>query len=78
MQQLSVDVVMGHNLRGLRAVAGLSQAELGARCEDNLSSQQISKYELGDNSISCARLIEFVGILNCRVLDFFKGVTPHA
>lgn len=78
MQQHSVDAVMGQNLRGLRAVSGLSQAELGARCDDHLSSQQISKYELGDNAISCARLVEFAGILKCGVLDFFKGVTPHA
>jgi transcriptional regulator with XRE-family HTH domain len=69
-----IDITMGQNLRGLRAVRGLSQAELGAKCEDGLSAQQISKYELGDNQISCSRLVEFARIMGCNILDFFKGV----
>lgn len=69
-----IDAMMGLNLRGLRAVRGLSQADLGAACEAPLSAQQISKYELGENQISCSRLVEFARIMGCNLLDFFRGV----
>lgn len=71
----NIDAAMGKNLRGLRTMRGLAQADLGHYCEDKLSAQQISKYELGENQISCSRLVEFTRILDCKVMDFFKGVT---
>lgn len=73
----NIDVQMGINLRGLRALSGLSQTELGAKCRDGLSAQQISKYELGESQISCARLVEFAAIFKCGLLNFFKGVQKN-
>ena len=78
MQPHDIDVVMGKNLRGLRAVHGFSQAELGAKCEDGLSAQQISKYEQGKDSMSCLRLVEFAKILRYEITDFFSGAKTHA
>jgi len=72
-----IDVTIGLNLQNLRKVRRLTQAQLGELCEDKISSQQISKYEAGTNSISCMRLVEFAAILNVKLLDFFEGVKIH-
>lgn len=70
----NIDALIGQNLRNWRGVAGLSMAELGAQAMPRLSSQQISKYELGVNSISCTRLVDFAHILGRGLLDFFEGI----
>lgn len=69
-----IDIIVGRNLGKLRSAKGLTQKELGDACADRLSSQQISKYELGDNQISANRLAEFAVVLGCSVTDLFEGV----
>lgn len=69
-----IDVTIGFNLHNMRKARGMTQAALGGACEDGISSQQISKYELGENSINCTRLVEFAKILRYNLLDFFDGV----
>lgn len=72
-----IDITIGFNLHNMRKARGLTQAQLGDACEDKITSQQISKYEAGTNSISCTRLVEFAGILKFKLLDFFDGVKRH-
>lgn len=69
-----VDTAIGFNLRSLRKARGVTQEDLGGMCHDQLSSQQVSKYELGENQLSAARLVEFCGLLSCKITDFFVGV----
>ncbi len=70
-----IDKVIGSNLSRLRAIAGLKQGELGDLLPRKLVAQQISKYELGINQASAARLFEFAAVLQCDITDFFTGLT---
>lgn len=69
-----IDNIIGLNLLRIRAAKGLTQKELGALCHDGLSSQQISKYELGGDQVSAERLIDLSRVLECNVTDFFHGI----
>lgn len=73
----NIDVIIGRNIHIMRTSRGMTQTQLGALCEDKISSQQISKYERGENALSCARLVEFAGIFDCKLLDFFDGVKVY-
>lgn len=73
----TVDVVVGQNLRILRTGRTFSQTDLGDACHDKISAQQISKYELGENSVNASRLVEFARVLGCNLLDFFRGVKAN-
>jgi len=73
-----IDIQLGINLRGIRTVErSMTQAELGAKCTDKLSPQQISKYENGEDQISAARLVDFARVFGCNILDFFKGIKTN-
>lgn len=73
-----IDIQIGRNLRVLRTVGcNLTQAELGAKCTNKISPQQISKYENGEDPISCARIVDFAEVLGCELLDFFKGIKAN-
>lgn len=78
MQPDDINVLIGHNLRGIRIARGMTQAQLALLCEGGLSSQQISKYELGIDQVSGSRLVEFANILTCNLIDFFEGVDSDA
>ena len=51
-ESLEIDKCIGRKIRERRKELGMPQAELGKRMKDNLSSQQIQKYERGINRIS--------------------------
>lgn len=70
-----LDKIVGVNLNKYRTVAGFSQKALGNACAENLSSQQISKFELGINRISSIQLVEFAAVCGVTVLDLLAGVT---
>ena len=66
-----VAVRFGLNLRRLRSLAGLSQAELGRRL--GISFQQVQKYERGANNVSVVTLQRLKRLLGCELDDFFAG-----
>lgn len=73
-----INKVIGANLSRLRTQAGHTQASFGDSLPRPLVAQQISKYELGANQASGERLIEFARLLNCPVVEFFRGIdTPE-
>jgi transcriptional regulator with XRE-family HTH domain len=71
-----IDAIIGTNLHTRRVARGMTQAELGRIC--NISPQQISKYELGEDQVCCERLVQFSNILKYPVTDFFDGVAKTA
>jgi transcriptional regulator with XRE-family HTH domain len=66
------DVIVGANLRRLRIGKGCSQDAVAA--EVDLTAQQVSKMEFGENRIGAGRLAMLAEFLGCSILDFFDGV----
>ena len=58
----NIDKYISEKLRIIRLEKGLSQKNLGDMV--GLTFQQIQKYELGKNRITCGRIYEFSKILN--------------
>lgn len=69
-----IDIIIGGNISRMRTMAGFTQKSFGEACNPSITSQQVSKYELGDNSASGVRLCDFAAVLKCRVADLFKGL----
>lgn len=73
-----VDRMVGENLRRLRMIKGVSQAELAEQI--GVSFQQLQKYEKGINRISAGMLYNFTKIFKVRADEFFHlggtGVDP--
>ncbi len=65
-----LDVHFGMRLRAARKKRGISQTELGRR--ENLTFQQIQKYESGRNRISASRLVHMAASLEIPVTWFFE------
>lgn len=74
MLEENIDKIIGANVGRLREAAGYTQATFGAALPEPVSSQQISKYERGDNPISARRLVEFSHLLKVPPFQFFDGV----
>lgn len=53
----------------------MTQEELGKALRDSLSHQQIQKYEKGENSISCARLVQIAEALGVTAGSLLEGVS---
>ena len=70
-----VDVQVGIRIRERRNELGLTQEELGKALRDTLSHQQIQKYEKGENSISCARLVQIAEALGVTAGSLLEGVS---
>jgi transcriptional regulator with XRE-family HTH domain len=66
------DVHVGHRLREVRIMRGLTQTQLGERL--GISFQQVQKYEKGTNRIGSSRLWDMCGILDVPVSFFFEGL----
>lgn len=66
------DVHVGHRLREVRIMRGLTQTQLGERL--GISFQQVQKYEKGTNRIGSSRLWDMCGILDVPVTFFFDGL----
>lgn len=67
------DVHVGHRLREVRIMGGLTQTQLGERL--GISFQQVQKYEKGTNRIGSSRLWDMCGILDVSVSFFFEGLS---
>lgn len=67
-----VDIHVGHKLKQLRVLRGMTQTEVAQGLE--ISFQQVQKYELGRNRISASKLFEISRILKVPTSYFFDGL----
>jgi len=67
-----VDKHIGDKVYSLRLGKGLSREQLAEKI--NVSQQQLTKYEKGDNRISMGRLILIAKALDSTVEYFYEGI----
>lgn len=67
-----IDQILGQRLKRERAMAGLTQGELGKKL--GISPQQVQKYETGLNRVSVSRLLEIADILHCDTKELLSGL----
>jgi len=73
---VSVDVLVGQNIRICRLQKGVSQDELGRRV--GVTFQQIQKYEKGMNRVGASRLSRIAEVLRIPIAALFDGAEPAA
>ena len=73
-----VDIQIGSRIRERRNALGMTQEELGKALRDSLSHQQIQKYEKGENSINCARLVQIAEALGVTAGSLLEGVSSNS
>ncbi|APO65834.1 MULTISPECIES: helix-turn-helix domain-containing protein [Rhizobium] len=66
-----VDILVGRNVRQLRARRRVSQLELGEAL--GLTFQQIQKYEKGTNRVSASKLHQIAVFLGVEISALFEG-----
>jgi transcriptional regulator with XRE-family HTH domain len=66
-----VDIIVGRNVRQLRARGRVSQLELGEAL--GLTFQQIQKYEKGTNRVSASKLHQIAVFLGVEISALFEG-----
>ncbi len=66
-----VDILVGRNVRQLRARRRVSQLELGEAL--GLTFQQIQKYEKGTNRVSASKLHQIAVFLDVEISALFEG-----
>jgi transcriptional regulator with XRE-family HTH domain len=66
-----VDIIVGRNIRQLRALRRVSQLELGEAL--GLTFQQIQKYEKGTNRVSASKLHQIAVFLDVEISVLFEG-----
>ena len=71
----SIDQFIGMRIRERRTVLGLSQRELAQAL--GAQAPLLSKYELGENSVSVSLLYEIASLLNTSPEYFFEGIDDH-
>jgi transcriptional regulator with XRE-family HTH domain len=71
-QANKVDAHVGHQVRTVRLLRGVSQEALGEKL--GLTFQQVQKYEKGVNRIGAGRLYDIAGILGVEVVRFYEGL----
>jgi transcriptional regulator with XRE-family HTH domain len=67
-----VDIHVGHRLRHLRVLRGMTQTDVAQGLD--ISFQQVQKYELGRNRISASKIFDIAKILNVPPAYFFEGL----
>ncbi len=75
-QPHKIDILVGKNLRMLRSVQGLTQAQLAKQI--GITFQQIQKNEKGQNRIGASRLYELSKVLNVNIAAFYKGLDTES
>jgi transcriptional regulator with XRE-family HTH domain len=66
-----MDRFLGHRIRQLRLVAGLTQQQVATQlC---VTSQQVHKYEKGISRFSAGRLLAIARVFDVAVGDLFDG-----
>ncbi|KQV10529.1 Cro/Cl family transcriptional regulator [Rhizobium sp. Root1203] len=71
-----VDIIVGQNIRTLRAKRRISQLELGEALD--LTFQQIQKYEKGSNRVSASKLHQIAVFLDVDISALFEGADAAA
>ncbi|HUK59564.1 MAG TPA: helix-turn-helix transcriptional regulator [Stellaceae bacterium] len=71
-----VDINVGQQLRHARALARMTQAELGRRLR--MSFQLVQKYEQGQIRIAASRLYRMAHLLGLPIEFFFAGLGDGA
>jgi transcriptional regulator with XRE-family HTH domain len=71
-----VDIIVGQNIRTLRAKKRISQLELGEALD--LTFQQIQKYEKGSNRVSASKLHQIAVFLGVDISALFEGANTAA
>lgn len=71
-----LDVIVGKNIKFYRALAGLSQSELGASM-DGITFQQVQKFEKGINRVSSVQLVQAARAMGVAVVDLLDGVADE-
>ena len=66
-----VDRFLGHKIKRLRLLSGMSQQQVAKQL--GLSYQQVHKYEHGSNRVSAGRLLAIARVFNVAVADLFDG-----
>jgi len=69
---VSIDVLVGQNIRISRLQKGWSQGELGRRI--GVTFQQVQKYEKGANRVGASRLSQIAGVLGISIVALFDGI----
>ena len=67
-----VDEAVGRQIRKRRRVLGMSQHQLVRAI--GIASQQIQKYEIGENRLSVSRLVEIAAALDVPITWFFQTI----
>lgn len=70
-----IDVVIGKRVRALRKLKGFNQNEFAQMI--GVTFQQLQKYELATNRISCSRLVVIAEALGVDIADFFDCFSVH-
>ena len=65
-------IEIGKKIKFYRRLKEMSQKDLGNALQEPITSQQIHKYEKGNNDISVVKLFEISKILKIDFLSFFK------
>lgn len=68
----TADIYVGAKIKEARLFRHMGQDVLADKL--GLSFQQIQKYELGQNRVTCGRLYEIAVILGVKVEWFFEGL----
>lgn len=71
-----IDAVIGQRVRALRKLKGLNQNDFAKMI--GVTFQQLQKYELATNRISCSRLVVMAEALGVDVSEFFYNITKSA
>ena len=73
----SIDLYVARKIRYYRQRADLTLNQLAVLLED-ISFQQLQKYESGANRVSSSRLFHIAGILSVPISNFFPRATQDA
>lgn len=71
-----VDEAIGQQIRKRRRMLGMSQHRLAQAV--GVASQQIHKYEIGENRLSVSRLVEIAAALDVPIAWFFQNLQNPA
>jgi len=69
---------IGHRIRELRLVAGMSQAELAERLEPPVEPESVSRYERGARVPSLPQIEKLAGALGTDVDHFLAGLIGNS
>jgi transcriptional regulator with XRE-family HTH domain len=71
-----IDKHVGRRIRQARALRGLSMEKLAHAL--GISYQQLQKYEVGSNRVSCGRLWKIGKVLDLPISFFFEGLEEYS